>query len=64
MLFINLFIYIYIYIYIYKFLVNDQFKDYYNFLLIIVTILIINNFLFCKLISKLVIIVINNFYQI
>jgi len=33
----------------------------YNFLFIIVIILVTNNYLFCKLVSKLVIIVINNF---
>jgi len=33
----------------------------YYFLFIIVTILIINNFLFCKLVSKLVTIVVNYF---
>jgi len=37
---------------------------YYNFLFIIMTILVRNNFLFCKLVSKLVIIVINNFLSL
>jgi len=37
---------------------------YYNFLFIIVIILIINNFLFYKFVSKLVIIVTNNFWTL
>jgi len=36
----------------------------YNFLFIIVTILVTNNFLFCKLVSKLVTIVTNNFWSL
>jgi len=36
----------------------------YNFLLIIVTILVTNNFLLCKLVSKLVILVTNNFWSL
>ena len=35
-----------------------------NLLFIIVTILVTNNFLFCKLASKLVIIVTNNFWSL
>jgi len=34
-----------------------------NFLFIIETILVTNNFLLCKLVSKLVIIVVNNFWS-
>ena len=36
----------------------------YNFLFITVTILVTNNFLLCKLVSKLVTIVTNNFWSL
>jgi len=47
-----------------SYILEINLKNNYNFLFTIVTILIINNFLFCKFVSKLVTMVINNFWSL